>query len=166
MESIELIIKLIIIIAMIVIIGILILKTWKFAIFPMIVRKTTKELEKNPKWITPKLKETYYGFSDIDIITAESSIGALPRFRLNIKKKNEIRLEVLIPNDIPVDNIDEIAEIALQGKLYLYHHLYFPDKPAYWLSILLYMLDGGNIRQEGVSWEINYKQDKKPVDDL
>ena len=31
---------------------------------PILIKRTTKEIEKNPNWITPKLREKYYGFSD------------------------------------------------------------------------------------------------------
>ena len=130
-------------------------KLWKLIIFPKIVEKTTKEVEKNPKWITPKLRTTYYGFSNIDIITANSSIGALPRFRLAPKKnkKEEPRLELLIPEDTSVNDIDKIAALALRGKINIFYGLMTPDKPAHWLAILLYMLDGGDIKQEAISWE-------------
>lgn len=112
---------------------------------------------KNPKWITPKLRQNYYGFSNIDIITARSTIGALPRFRLNSKEKDKERLELLISEDTPVNDIDKVATLALQGKLHVYYNLYFPDKPAYWLSILLYMLDGGDIKSESIVWESKNK---------
>lgn len=130
-------------------------KLWKLIIFPKIVEKTTKEVEKNPKWITPKLRTTYYGFSNIDIITANSSVGALPRFRLAPKKnkKEETILELLIPEDTSVNDIDKIAALALRGKIYIFYGLMTPDKPAHWLAILLYMLDGGDIKQEAISWE-------------
>ena len=130
-------------------------KLWKLIIFPKMIEKTTKEVEKNPKWITPKLRTTYYGFSNIDIITANSSIGALPRFRFAPKKnkKEETRLELLIPEDTSVNDIDKIAALALRGKINIFYGLMTPDKPAYWLAILLYMLDGGDIKQEAISWE-------------
>lgn len=127
-------------------VGVILTKTWRLLIFPMLVDKTTKEIEKNPKWITPKLKQMYYGFSNIDIITAKSSIGALPRFRIHTDKNEESRLELLIPEDTSVNDIDKIATLALQGKLHIFYNLFFPNKPAYWLSILLYMLDGGDIK--------------------
>lgn len=129
------------------------MRTWKYIIFPFIVEKTTQEIEKNPKWITPKLRTTYYGFSNIDIITARSSIGALPRFRLAQKKNEERRLELLIPEDTSVNDIDKIAALALHGKINIFYGLMAPNKSAHWLSILLYMLDGGDIKQEAVSWE-------------
>lgn len=141
----------------VIIIGYILMKIWKYIIFPFIVKKTTHEVEKNPKWITPKLRQNYYGFSNIDIITARSTIGALPRFRLNSKEKDKERLELLISEDTPVNDIDKVATLALQGKLHVYYNLYFPDKPAYWLSILLYMLDGGDIKPESIAWESKNK---------
>ena len=128
-------------------------KVWKYMLCPFIINKTTQEIEKNPKWITPKLKQNYYGFSDIDIITAKSSVGTLPRFRLNSKEKGKERLELLIPEDTPVNDIDKVATLALQGKIHLYYNLFFPDKSAYWLSILLYMLEGNDIKRESIKWE-------------
>ena len=141
----------------VIIIGYVLMKIWKYIIFPFIVKKTTHEVEKNPKWITPKLRQNYYGFSNIDIITARSTIGALPRFRLNSKEKDKERLELLISEDTPVNDIDKVATLALQGKLHVYYNLYFPDKPAYWLSVLLYMLDGGDINPESIVWESKNK---------
>lgn len=141
----------------VIIIGYILMKIWKYIIFPFIVKKTTHEVEKNPKWITPKLRQNYYGFSNIDIITARSTIGALPRFRLNSKETDKERLELLISEDTPVNDIDKVATLALQGKLHVYYNLHFPDKPAYWLSILLYMLDGGDIKPESIVWESKNK---------
>ena len=141
----------------VIVIGYILIKIWKYIIFPFVVKKTTHEIEKNPKWITPKLRQNYYGFSNIDIITARSTIGALPRFRLNSKEKDKERLELLISEDTPVNDIDKVATLALQGKLHVYYNLYFPDKPAYWLSILLYMLDGGDIKPESIVWESKNK---------
>ena len=137
----------------VIIIGYILIKIWKYIIFPFVVKKTTHEIEKNPKWITPKLRQNYYGFSNIDIITARSTIGALPRFRLNSKETDKERLELLISEDTPVNDIDKVATLALQGKLHVYYNLHFPDKPAYWLSVLLYMLDGGDIKPESIVLE-------------
>lgn len=121
-------------------------------IIPYITEKSVQDIEKNPKWITPKLRQTYYGFSDIDIITAKSNLAVLPRFRIK-QENNKTRFEFLIPEDTSVNDIDEIARLALQGKIYIRHKLLFTDKPAHWLAILLYMLDGGDIKQEATSWE-------------
>ncbi|MDE6946265.1 MAG: hypothetical protein K2P14_03660 [Anaeroplasmataceae bacterium] len=121
-------------------------------IFPKIIEKDTKEFEKNPKWIVSKLDE-YYGFDDIDFILADSSFGALPRFRISSKNN---RFELLIPNNILANNVDDIIQLALIGKIKIKYGLFFPNKPIYWLSILCYMLDGGNIEE--------IKKDKKPID--
>lgn len=135
-------------------IAVTLVKTWRLFIFPKIVEKTTVDVEKNPKWITPKLRTTYYGFSDIDIITAKSSIGTLPRFRLAPKKKEEERprLELLISEDTSVNDIDKVAQLALRGKIHIFYGIATPNKSATWLSILLYMLDGGDINEESISW--------------
>ena len=125
-------------------------------ILPILIEKATKEIEKNPEWIVSRLNERYYGFSDIDIITVEGPIDTLPRFRLSKKKKDEGKLELLISNNTSIDEIDEIAKLALHGKIYICYNITTPNKPAYWLSILLYLLDGGDI-------EIKEK-DKKPID--
>lgn len=146
-----------------IIIGFLLGKVWKYFLAPLIITKSTQDIEENPKWITPKLRERYYGFSDVDIITARSSIGtALPRFRLKAsKEKNKDRFQLLIPEDVSVNEIDDIAKIVLRGKLNLYYNLDYPDKSAHWLSILLYLLDGNDIFDTS-----NINKDKKPVDDF
>ena len=128
-------------------------------IFPKIVEKRTKYIEVNPKWITPKLQKEYYGFQDIDIILVEDPFGCVPRFR---ETKNN-RYELLISNDTSVKDIDGVAHLALAGKIKMKDGLWFPEKPPYWLSILCYMLDGGDIKQEATSWE---EKDKKPIDDI
>lgn len=127
-------------------VGLTLWKIWKYIIFPVIVTKTTQELEKNPKWITSELRHNYYGFSDIDIITAKSSIGTLPRFRLKEDKNKKKRLELLISEDTSTKEIDQVAKLALQGKLYVYYNLSFPNKSVNWLSTLLYMLDGNDVK--------------------
>lgn len=126
---------------------IIFIKSWKLIIFPKLIDKTTEVIEKNPKWITPKLRDTYYGFSDIDIIIARSTIGALPRFRMNSEKGKKDRLELLLPEETSINDIDKIAQLALRGKIGIFYGLMTPDKPAQWLAILLYMLDGGDIKQ-------------------
>lgn len=120
-------------------------------VFPWIVNTRTKDIEKNPKWITPKLKEKYYGFTDIDIIIVNSPLGMLPRFRLD--KKQTDRLQLLIPEDISVKDIDDIAQLALAGKIRIKYGLWFPNKSAHWLAILNFMLDGGDIKIEATKWE-------------
>lgn len=144
------------ILVLLIVIGYIFVKLWECIIFPFMIEKSTQEVEKNPNWIIPKLKQRYYGFSDIDITTARSSLGAIPRFRLHFskKEKNKIdRLELLIPEDTSVNDIDKVAALALAAKIRIFYGLTFTDKSAHWLSILLYMLDGGDIRQEAISWE-------------
>lgn len=120
----------------------------KYVVLPFLIRKTTKEIDKNPKWITSALHSKYYGFSDIDFITAESTIGALPRFR--VAKGDNTRLELLIPNDTLTKDVEKIGQIALVGKIKVKYGLFFPDKPLYWLSILCFMLDGGEVAMKEV----------------
>lgn len=118
-------------------------------IFPWIVNKRTKDIEKNPKWIVPELQNKYYGFEDIDIITVNSPLGMVPRFRIDKNKRS--RLQLLIPEDISTKDIDNVAQLALAGKLRIKYGVWYPDKPAYWLAILNFMLDGGNIKIENIS---------------
>lgn len=137
-------------------------KLWSYIIHPFIIRKNTQEIERNPKWITPKLREKYYGFSNIDIITARSSIGGVPRFRINYnRKRKDYRLEFLIPEDTSVNEIDDIAAIALSAKLRIFYGLSITDKSAQWLSILMYMLDGGDINMSAVSFEEKRKSEQE-----
>ena len=39
---------------------------------PFLIKKTTKELEKNPKWLMSELRSQYYGLDDIDVILTEN----------------------------------------------------------------------------------------------
>lgn len=119
-------------------------------IFPIIIRKGMKELERNPKWITSRLN--YYGFSDVDIVICESKWGMLPRFRIG---KND-KLELWIDSNTLTTDIEEIGKIALLAKLKVRHNLWYPEKSILWLSTLLFLLEGGNVRIE----EIN----NKPLD--
>jgi len=118
-------------------------KFYRYILFPKIVNKTTKEIDKNPKWITRELHSKYYGFADIDFITAENTIGALPRFR--VSKEDGERLEFLIPEDTPISDLEKVGRAALIGKLKIKFGLFFPDKPIQWLSILCFMLEGGEV---------------------
>lgn len=108
-------------------------------IFPIIVHYSMKETDRNPKWIRSKLQ--YYGFEDIDIVLCDCKWDVLPRFK--VSKDN--RLELWIDNDTPARDVNDIGHLALCGKIKAKYGLWFPDKPIYWLSILLYMLDGGEI---------------------
>lgn len=137
----------------ILIVAVILIKLWKLVIFPKLVDKTIEEVERNPKWITSKLKANYYGFSNIDIITVKSLLGTLPRFRL-VQKNAQTRIELLIPEDISVHDVDKIGALALRGKIYILYGINPPEnKPTHWLAILLYMLDGGDIKEEAISWE-------------
>lgn len=126
-------------------------------IFPWLVDKQTIDVEINPKWIAKKLQDKYYGFHDLDIVTVRSPLGLLPRFRLT---KKERKLQFLIDEDTSIKNIDDVARLALAGKLKIKYGLWYPEKSAQWLSILNYMLDGKDIKIEATKWE----EDKKPVD--
>lgn len=126
-------------------------------VFPKIVEKTTKEIEVNPKWITAELRRKYYGFSDIDFILAENSLGALPRFRAS---KDKTRLEMLISTDTTTRDVEDLGRVALIGKIHAKYGLFFPDKPIHWLSILCYMLDGGDVSM--INQPVN--KDNKPID--
>ena len=120
------------------------------SVVSFVVKRKTTVIEKNPKWITSRIQEKYYGFNDIDFILAECPLGGLPKF--NISKDKE-RIELWIPNDILIRDLESLAKIALLGKIKIRYGVYFPEKPIYWLSILCYMLDGGDIKQESVTWE-------------
>lgn len=112
---------------------------------PILIKKTTKIIEKNPKWIVSKLRKNYYGLSDMDIIIVNSPIGVLPRFHIN--KKNN-KLELLISEDVSTKDIEDIATLALRGKLYIYHSVnltFTQNKSASYLSMLYCMINGGNI---------------------
>lgn len=122
---------------------------YKYFLRPWLIEKATKEIEVNPKWITSKLQKDYYGFNDIDIILADTTFGWLPRFRL-IKNN---RLQLLISEDTTTKDVEEIGRVILAAKIKIKYGLWFPDKPIHWLSILCYMLDGGDIKQEETSWE-------------
>ena len=118
----------------------------------------TKELDKNPKWITSRLKDRYYGFDDIDFITAECSMGALPRFR--VSKSDSCRLEFLVPNDASVDDVELLGKIALAGKLQLKYGMKpLLNKPLGYLSLVCFVLDNDDVTNK-----IKFK-DKKPLDD-
>ena len=120
-------------------------------IFPKIIESRTKIIEINPKWLMTSLKNQYYGFHDIDIIIVKSELGTLPRFKLS--KTYEPHLQFLISEDVTTNDVDDIARLALAGKLQLKYGMWYPEKSAQWLSILNYILDGGDIRVEATKWE-------------
>lgn len=124
-------------------------------IFPKIVVRETKEIEKNPKWITSKLQH-YYGLKDVNIILCESKWNALPRFRINDGK-----FELLIDNDITTNEVEDIGRLALAGKMHLKYGIWIDDKPLELMSVLCYMLDGGRVTIENYEWN---NENKKPLD--
>lgn len=108
-------------------------------------------LEKNPKWLLPELRSQYYGFHDIVIYVVKNTYIS----SINLHYHTALKcLEVFIPEyeAVPRD-IDDIAKFILAGKIFLQHKIRITDKPVYWLSILCYMLDGGEVRQSQVQWE-------------
>ena len=125
-------------------------RVFKLFVRPVILDMDTKEIERNPKWIVDKVKGIYYGFHDIDFILAESNIfSSLPRFKIS---KTD-RYELWLPSDISIKDVDEIVRLALVGKIQVKYGLIFRDKSLNWLSILCYMLDGGDIREDKVAFE-------------
>lgn len=139
-----------------IIIGCVIVNIFNNVILPFIINKRTKDIEKNPEWITSRVQNKYYGFSDIDFIIVDSPLGRIPRFRLSKDRK---RLELLISDDTKVDDIEAIAKVALMGKIQVRYGLSFQDKPIHWLSILCYMLDGGDIVSEDHKPKVEERQE-------
>lgn len=123
---------------------------YKLFIKPWLIEKNTKDIEVNPKWITPKIRSEYYGLYDVDIVLAQSTFGLLPRCRLSKDKK---RLQLLIPEDTLTRDIDLVAQLALAAKIKITYGLWYPEKSAHWLSILCYLLDGGDIKESATKWE-------------
>ena len=132
---------------------------WLFSniIIPKIIKYGMKEKDRNPKWITSQLQ--YYGFNNVDIVLCESKWGNLPYFRFGKNKK----LELWVDYDTSVRDIEEIGRLALASKIKAKYNLSFFNKPIYWLSILCYLLDGGDIQMSNISWEESHKN-KKPLD--
>ena len=124
-------------------------RVFKWFVLPVILDMDTKEVERNPKWIVDKVKGVYYGFHDVDFILENNIFSSLPRFK--ITKAN--RYELWLPSDISIRDVDEIVRLALVGKIQARYGLIFRDKSLYWLSILCYMLDGGDIREDKVAFE-------------
>lgn len=125
-------------------------RIFKIFIFPKLIELDTKEIERNPKWIMNLDAAKTYGFHDIDIVLAETNLFiTLPRFRLG---KNN-RFELWIPNDTLTRDAEDVLRLALVGKIQVKYGLFFPDKPLHWLSILCYMLDGGDINEAATKFE-------------
>lgn len=108
-------------------------------IFPKIAERNMIEICRNPKWFVSRLSG-YYGFQDIDFVLAKSKYGMLPRFRLGETKK----LELWIPYDIETRCVEELAKLALIGKLHIKYKVSYPNKSLQWLSTLCFMLDGND----------------------
>lgn len=117
---------------------------FKKFVLPKLIEIDTKEIKKNPSWIMKDVEKNYYGFSDIDIILADTNVfTVLPTFRFG----KTGRFELLIPNETSTKDVDEVLRLALIGKIKMKYGLFYTDKPIYWLSILCYMLDGGDIEE-------------------
>lgn len=125
-------------------------KLFKDVILPKIVEKKTVETEVNPKWIKSKV-EGKYGFQDIDFILARSPFNNLPYMRM-INKDETIRFQFILSEDTSINDVNEMARLALAGKIYVKYHVLYMDKPLFWLSILCYMLDGGDINESKTAW--------------
>lgn len=125
-------------------------KIFKKFVLPWIVDKQTTEIEKNPKWIKSKIHK-YYGVHDIDIIVVTSPLGMVPRFKLSKDKK----LQLLIPEDTSTKDVEDVAQLALAGKIRIKYGLWFPEKSAAWLSILCYLLDGCNLSEDDITFNDN-----------
>lgn len=115
-------------------------------VFPKIIYASMKEVERNPRWITSQL-QSYYGLNDIDIVLYESKLNALPYVRIGKQKQ----LELWITNNTSTKDVENVGQVALALKIKCKYNLWFPDKPLYWLSILCYMLDGGDIQMTDLS---------------
>ncbi|MDE5539947.1 MAG: hypothetical protein K2J20_05625, partial [Bacilli bacterium] len=63
------------------------------------------------------------------------------------------RFEIWVPNDTSTKDADEVLRLAMVGKIQIKYGLWFPDKPIHWLSILCYMLDGGDITESKTKFE-------------
>lgn len=117
---------------------------WKRWVRPMMETFKMKEVDRNPKWVMRQLV-SYYGFEDIDFVLFDSGVVCSPRLKTN---KTRDRLELWLPCDTLTKDVPELGRIALACKLHVRYGVWYPDKPIYWLSVLLFMLDGGEIRME------------------
>lgn len=127
------------------------IKLFQDVILPMIEKKKTVETEINPKWITSKVEHSY-GFQDIDFILARSPFNNLPYMRV-VQKDGKVRFQFILSEDTSVKDVDTIVKMAITGKIYAKYKVLYPDKPLFWLSILCYMLDGGDIQENETSWK-------------
>ena len=119
-------------------------------ILPWVVKRKTVETEVNPKWIKSKV-EGKYGFQDIDFILARSPFNNLPYMKVT-NKDETTRFQFILSEDTSINDVNEMARLALAGKIYVKYHVLYMDKPLFWLSILCYMLDGGDINESKTAW--------------
>lgn len=117
-------------------------KIFDHIIFPKMIYNGMKETDRNPKWIMSKLSQ-YYGFNEVDIVLCTSKWGMLPCMR-----EGKEKLELWIDEDTPTSDVNDIGIMALAGVLKMKYGILDLDKPIYWQSILLYMLDGGEIEMK------------------
>lgn len=126
----------------------------KVYIFPKVLDLLTTVKEVNPEWLTTKLRSEYYGFNDINFIICDCPIWNVPRFRLS--KNPHQNIEFLIPSGATVWDREKLAKIALMGKIKIKYDVNTSfNKPIEWLSILCYMLDGGDINISETKWVEN-----------
>lgn len=130
------------------------IQIFKRFVYPRMIEADTKEVERNPKWIMGLENAKTYGFQDIDIILAETKVFmSLPRMKIT----KQDRYEFWISNDTLTKDADEVLRLALMGKVAIKYGMVFYDKPIHWLSILCYMLDGGDIVEAATRFEENKK---------
>ena len=97
-----------------------------------------------------EFESIYRIWGKLKVILAENNIfSSLPRFK--ITRAN--RYELWLPSDVSIRDVDEIVRLALVGKIKIKYGLDFDNKSLHWLSILCYMLDGGDIREDKVAFE-------------
>lgn len=122
----------------------ILLYVFKHWIKPSLETRSMKEVDRNPKWVTKQIT-SYYGFEDIDFVLFDSNMVDSPRLKTN---KTRDRLELWLPCDTLTKDIPELSRLALACKIHTRHGVWCPDKPIYWLSVLCFMLDGGEIKME------------------
>lgn len=130
-------------------------RVFKSVAIPFTINFIADEIEMNPKWFIGKLREDYYGFHDVDIILVDHAVGRLPCFR---KVKATKRIEVLLSEEVKTSEVNSLAQLILATKIKMKYGVYYPNKPIAWLSILCYMLDGGEINQIDAKWENKREQ--------
>lgn len=82
---------------------------------------TTKIIEENPSDLVEYFNSTYYGFQNIDVIICTT---ALPSIDSPYVGYANSRLGFFIPKEgLDTYGRNELAKIALQTKLYIYHNV-------------------------------------------